>query len=250
MTIHKWASIVALAGFIAGGCAHQAPTIAHVHIGHAMTGWRTTPGKQGFFIVAEKQAQLAYESAQNATKEQNDLKAMKSAIDLVLEATNPEQNTEQQKSKYGVKQAINGAVDHIAFAADSDDASENVKTSTDAFANNAVAVLERCDLITALGEDIRASSSPEEVTVLAEEIMNLAKANVDGEDTDQDGIAGSNPGEYGLAQLRKELDAMIAREDPPYATVDSWYLFNLVRLKTGEWVFRPETSGLGGYDDY
>jgi hypothetical protein len=45
-------------------------------------------------------------------------------------------------------------------------------------------------------------------------------------------------------QLRKELDAMIARENPPYVTVDQWYLFNLVRLPNGRWVF--DKFGRGG----
>ena len=34
------------------------------------------------------------------------------------------------------------------------------------------------------------------------------------------------------------LYELVAREDPPYETVDRWYLFNLVRLPSGEWIFR------------
>jgi uncharacterized lipoprotein YmbA len=49
------------------GCSHRAPTIAHVHIGHAMTGWHDTPGKQGLFIVAEQKAAEALAAAQLAT---------------------------------------------------------------------------------------------------------------------------------------------------------------------------------------
>jgi len=47
-----------------------------------------------------------------------------------------------------------------------------------------------------------------------------------------------------LLQLRKELEGIIAREKPPYVTVDQWYLFNLVRLPNGKWVF--DKFGRGG----
>ena len=58
---------------------------------------------------------------------------------------------------------------------------------------------------------------------------------------------GSAPSEYGLLQLRKELEAMIARENPRYVTVPQWYLFNLVRLPNGRWVF--DKLGRGGNID-
>jgi hypothetical protein len=50
-----------------------------------------------------------------------------------------------------------------------------------------------------------------------------------------------------LTQLRGQLLAMIARENPPYRTVDEWYLFNLVRLPNGRWVF--DKLGRGGSID-
>jgi len=249
MSVQKWVPILALTGMIVGGCANQAPTIAHVHVGHALTGWRDTPGKEGLFVLAEDKAQQALDSAESASKATNDINKIKSDINLSVEATNPSQNTIDGKKRYGLKQSVEGAVDHITFAADSDDASDNIKSSAKAFANNSTTVLERCDLITALGEDIKNTSSVDEAVVLTAEVLNLARANVHGEDSDGDGILGSNPSEYGLTQLRKQLDAMVAREDPPYTTVDSWYLFNLVRLPTGKWEFREGTSGLAGYDD-
>jgi hypothetical protein len=249
MSVQNWVPILALTTIVTGGCASQAPTIAHVHVGHALTGWRDTPGKEGFFVVAEDKAQQALDSAESASKTNNDINKIKSDINLTVEATNPSQKTIDGKKRYGVKQSLEGAVDHITFAADSDDASKNIKSSVKAIANNTTTILERCDLIRALGEDIKMTASVDEAVVLTAEVLNLARANVHGEDSDADGIVGSNPSEYGLAQLRMQLDAMVAREDPPYTTVDSWYLFNLVRLPTGKWEFREETSGLAGYDD-
>ncbi len=240
--------ITVLAVLIASGCAHKAPTIAHVHVGHALTGWHDTPGKEGLFVVAEKQAEKALSAAQSATQRSDDIDVVKADIALAVEATNSTSRTADVKPRYGVKQALNGAVNHIGFAAYSEDASENVKIAAEAFASNSTTVLDRCDLITALGRDIGTASSMDEASALAEEVLNLSRANVYGEDSDGDGFVGSNPGEYGLMQLRKDLDAMVSREDPPYTTVDSWYLFNLVRLPTGEWAFRDKGSGSRGYD--
>jgi hypothetical protein len=47
--------------------------------------------------------------------------------------------------------------------------------------------------------------------------------------------------------LRAEVQAMLSRETPAYRTVDQWYLFNLVRLPNGRWVF--DKLGRGGTID-
>ena len=136
------------------------------------------------------------------------------------------------------------AANHITFAATSPDASLNLQQSAPVFANDIARVVERCELITLLGRDVAASTAVPEATVLAGEIKKLAAANLDGEDTDGDGKLGTTPAEYGVAQLRTQLDAMVARENPPYRTVDQWYLFNLVKLPNGRWVF--DKLGRGG----
>ena len=105
-------------------------------------------------------------------------------------------------------------------------------------------MVERCELITLLGKDVEASATVPEATVLTTEIRKLAAANLDGEDTDGDGKVGTTSAEYGIAQLRAQLDAIVARENPPYRTVDQWYLFNLVKLPNGRWVF--DKLGRGG----
>ena len=60
-------------------------------------------------------------------------------------------------------------------------------------------------------------------------------------------MRGSIALDYGVAQLRRDLVDMINRETPPYRTVDDWYLFNLVRLPNGLWVF--DKLGRGGNID-
>ncbi|MEA3412124.1 MAG: hypothetical protein U9R74_11385 [Pseudomonadota bacterium] len=243
--------LVLFALFLTGGCASRAPTIAHTHVGHAMTGWHDTPDKGGLFTTAEDKAGEALRAAEAASSA-GDLQDIQARIEEVMIATDPQYATGPGgggvKAPYGLRQALSGAVAHISFAANSPDASENIKQSSGQFTLSARPVLERSDLVIALGSDILASDSEEEARILGEEVLFLARANVMGDDSDGDGVPGSSPEEYGMRQLRDEIQAMIDREDPPYTTVDTWYLFNLVKLPSGQWVFkqRPASSS-GGY---
>jgi len=220
------------------GCASRAPTIAHVHIGHAMTGWYETPNKEGLFVLAEKQAGESLNYAQAAADGSRDLKRIKTNIAHAGMLCDSEAMGNEPKAQYGVKQALAGAVSHITYAATSPDATANTRAFADGFATNAAVVMDRCYLITALSSDIGDTESVEEAGLLAPEIEKLARANVHGEDLDGNGIVGSYANEYGLVQLRRDIESMIAREDPPYATVNKWYLFNLIRLPDGSWMFR------------
>lgn len=220
----------------AAGCVSRPPTIAHVHIGHAVTGVHVTPGQKGYFQQAEERAREAAEKARAASASQ-DLAEVKGSVASVIAAT-------ASKEQFGLKHALIMAANHISFAATSPDASLNLQQSAPVFANDIARVVERCELISLLGKDVAASASESEATVLAGEIGKLAAANLDGEDTDGDGKAGTTSAEYGVAQLRVQLDAIVARENPPYRTVDQWYLFNLVKLPNGRWVF--DKLGRGG----
>jgi hypothetical protein len=222
---------------LATGCvSRRAPTVAHVHIGHAITGVHVTPNKEGYLVTAERRAKETIDYAAKAAASR-DLAEIKRDIALATQATNADDT-------FGVKESMVMAVNHITFAATSDDATLNVQKAAPVFAADSARVIERCDLIGLLGKDVQASTSEKEASLLVGEIAKLAQANVSGDDSNGDGVVGSVPSEYGLVQLRKELEDMIAREKPPYVTVDQWYLFNLVRLPNGKWVF--DKFGRGG----
>ena len=222
--------------FAAGCVSRRAPTVAHVHIGHAITGVHVTPNKEGYLSSAERRAQETADHVSKAAASR-DLTEIKNEIALANRATNDEDT-------FGVKESLVMAVNHITFAATSDDATLNVQKSAPVFAADSARVIERCDLIGLLSKDVAASNSEKEATLLVGEIAKLTRANLSGDDSNGDGVVGSTPSEYGLLQLRKELEDMIGREKPPYVTVDQWYLFNLVRLPNGKWVF--DKFGRGG----
>jgi len=228
--------VAVLALLAAGGCVSRPPTIAHVHLGHALSGVHVTPNREGYLVLAQEQAQLAStqsQQAQNSTA----LTDMQAHIAAALEATS-------SADKFGLQQSLLLASNHIAFAATSEDASANVQDSAPVFASDIRRVIERCELITLLARDVAASRTREEAAVSVDEIVKLTLANVQGDDADGDGKVGGKPAEFGIRQLRGEFDGMIARESPPYQTVDQWYLFNLVRLPNGRWVF--DKLGRGG----
>ena len=234
----------AIAAFIllaTAGCVSRPPTIAHVHLGHALTAVHVTPNREGYLPLAQDRAKQAYAFAQQA-RDGAELGDMKAKIAAVVDATSSAQN-------FGLKQSLVMAANHASFAATSDDASANVKQAAPAFARDIARVIERCELIALLGKDVAASASNEEVAVSLEEILGLTLANAEGDDPDHDGKIGATPAEFGMKQLRSEFDTIIAGENPPYTTVDQWYLFNLVRLPSGRWVFDKLNRG-GNIDGY
>ncbi len=220
-------------------CTSRPPTIAHVHIGHAITGVHVTPNQEGYLVTAEGRGHEAVEFVK-AAGSSSDLTEIKKDVAAAVHATDSEED-------FGVKQAIVMAANHITFAATSDDASVNVQRAAPIFATDITRVVERCELIVLLGKDVAASTSAKDAMPSVAELGKLIAANLQGDDSNGDGVVGSAPSEYGLAQLRKELEAMIARENPPYQTVPQWYLFNLVRLPNGKWVF--DKLGRGGNID-
>ncbi len=226
----KTMSFAALAPILLAGCVtSRPPTIAHVHIGHAMTGVHITPGHKGYVLVAEQRADETLAAA-NAAAQAADLQSLKADVAAALAANDNEDS-------FGVKQSVILAANHISFAATSADASANVIAFAPVFKSHIAPVVARCGYIDLIGQDVAASVSFTEASALAREIQKAALSNVSGDDSAEPGVKGSVAADYGVAQLRRDLIEMINRENPPYRTVDEWYLFNLVRLPNGLWVF-------------
>lgn len=243
MTLYRAYARLALSVLIlsTAACVTRPPSIAHVHLGHAITAVSVTPGQKGYLLEAEERAQNAYDLAQQATMSAS-LEQLKAGVDAAVQASISDDT-------FGLKHSLVLASNHINFAATSDDASRNVRESAPIFAHDIGRVVERCDLIGLLGQDVAASTKMAEAKLLAEEIATLAEQNINGDDSNGDGVVGDSPSEYGMKQLRAELLGIIGRENPPYRTVDQYYLFNLVRLPNGRWVFDKLERG-GNIDGY
>ncbi len=233
------AAALAMVSAVTTGCVTRPPTIAHVHIGHALTGVHVTPGHKGYVLVAEQRADETLEAAKSALRAP-DLASLKADVAAAVNANDSEDD-------FGLKQSLTLAANHISFAATSADASDNVIKFAPVFKEEIAPVIGRCEYIDLLGSDVASSKSLKEAHVLVQEMIKSAEINVSGDDSTGLGVKGSIPADYGLAQLRAQLQGMLARENPPYRTVDEWYLFNLVRLPNGRWVF--DKLGRGGNVD-
>ncbi|MEE4300997.1 MAG: hypothetical protein V2J24_16270 [Pseudomonadales bacterium] len=227
---------------VIGGCAtSRPPTIAHVHVGHAITGAPQTPGELGYFVIAEDRMLEARALVDGRLGAADSVDATQDALVELNAVVNGD-------SDYSLARAVDEAANHIEFAAQTDDATRNVERFAVRFRQDVDGVLQRAGLVDLYVRDALEPGSRSELAQLTAEIARLVRAVEEGEDADGSGTVGDAPGEAGMVGLRRELDAMVEREDPPYSTVDRWYLMNLVRLPGGEWIFRRMGSSAGaGY---
>ncbi len=239
--------VVLLGGCVATKPTTKPPTISHVHIGHTLTGWTSTPDRRGLLDVAEEEAGIAQEHARYAVEAATQLNLIKEHVGHVLHAIDPKLLAQGPGLGFGLRPALAGAVNHVGYAAESDDASANIKAFNPSFAEMGAAVERRIALVVGLAEVVMATSSVAEAEALAAEILKLATAFQTG--TDEDGDGSIEIAEAGLSQIRREIEAAVAREVPPYAAFDNSYLFNLTRSSSGRWSFQQTGEGGSGGSD-
>ena len=235
------------------GCVTEVPKFSHIHIGHSMTGWVNTPGNRGLFVEAEKIAdniaRLSVESINAVSKSDQSIVVQNSQQILLLLGDDPHPEIKEQ-GKYTFLAAFQGSVDHMGFAAESEDASENIKQGVRKFIANSGTIFARVEVLWTLAEAATSESDANVLADIAREIRVLAVQNLEGEDIDNNNYIGDTPEEYGLRQLRRDVASMLEKEDPAYRPVEQRYLFGLVRLPDGTWSFRDPGSGGGSYGKY
>jgi len=124
---------------------------------------------------------------------------------------------------------------HLQFSASSDDASTNIKSSVPKIVSNAQTIASSSNQLKVFGQAAVNSTSINEFNALNDEFLKTAK------DINGSGSADT----YSLKRFKADISTMIKNEKPAYSTVDSYYLFNLIRLSTGKWAFsknKPKTN--------
>ena len=237
----------------------ETPSISHVHIGHAITAWPLTPNKRGLLVTAELESVTATTNAElmlEAARE-GDLGNAQRYLREVVASVDPELldqagsddaplqakahdhgsgtrgSDESRGGRYGLRRATAEAVTHLKLASEVPDATANVQRTVTRGNVRAQRIVDRADELVAFMDAGLRTENAAEMEIIAEEIALVLRR-----------IAGG-PGQsdvYGLYEFREEIEAMVAREDPPYRTVDSWFLFNLVKLPNGEWAFASRRS--------
>ncbi|NND92404.1 MAG: hypothetical protein HKN42_16205 [Granulosicoccus sp.] len=237
-TITRLALLV-LAALAMSSCAsvvnREPPSIAHIHIGHAITAWPLAPKKQGLLVAAELASVAAVANAELMLKaaREGDLERAQKFLRATATEVDPGFLDKKVSNEYGLRKAAAEAITHLQLASEVDDASANVQRTVTTTRIKAEDLIDRSDELLAFLDAGSKAQSVEEMEIIAEEIVRTLKTIAGGPD-----ISGS----YSLFDFRQDIEAMVAREDPPYETVESYYLFNLVKLPDGQWGFASRSS--------
>ncbi len=218
-------------------CVQTTPLVSHAHIGHALTTWHDTPDQQGLFVVSRKELDIAIRSSNLALQSLPDPSAVQRHLCDTLHALNPDRQLAGPGLDYGAIRALTGALEHLEYAANSEDASGNFVTSVVTLVDSGELVIERMHEAERLIESAIRSGEYERKQV--QQIRDLLAAAKYGQ-----GMS-SEPGndafvfEDGLESLAVTLDDMLRREsDPAYQPVSRKYVLGLVRLPNGVWAYR------------
>lgn len=219
--------MVFVLALLTGGCVSvQLPSIAHVHVGHAVTAWPDTPGRKGLLEVAQQDARILAEHAAYAVAGARDIAEVRLHLGHVLHALSPALEPLGPGTGYGLMKALDGSADHLGFAREVKDASANIQTGLTPLIETLRQLRAQSEVLAALARDARQSRDAAQVVAYAEEVRQR--------------------GDRLLVQLdeaRKRLDRLLAAEVPAYQPIAQRYLFGVIRLPTGEWVYKLDAGG-------
>ncbi|MFT6301460.1 MAG: hypothetical protein ACI9XK_000424 [Granulosicoccus sp.] len=215
--------------------SRDAPTIAHIHIGHAITGWPQAPNKQGLLVAAELAAIKAAASSELMLKAARggDMERAQKYLNDVAIAVDPGFLSGIPSNEYGLRKSASEAITHLQLASEVEDASTNVQRTVAANVVKAQDLIDRSDELLAFLNAGAKAQNIEEMEIISEEIVRTLKRIAGGPDSLDS---------YSLYNFREDIEAMVEREEPPYKTVESYYLFNLVKLPDGQWGFASRSS--------
>ena len=202
------------------GCADMAmkdkgmadKNMSHVHIGHILTGWTDTPEKMGLLPTAIAEANVAAQHAGFAVSKLDDLAWLKTHIGHILHAVDPGVEPKGPGLGYGLIKAAGGAAKHVGFSAESEGASENVKTHAVHVTASAKNVVTWGKLIVRLGKQVQAAETAGQAAPMVKKIEQLAARLVAGEDVNGDGKITWHAGEGGLNAAEQHMGFMTKGE--------------------------------------
>ena len=212
--------------------------MSHAHIGHALTAWGATPDEQGLFVVAETETQIAIKESEKAIEDKTNKDAVDIHLSNILNVLNPDAGAEQN---YGAIHALSEAADHMLYASQSNDASDNMVSMVTEFNDTQVFVANKLNLAKEIAHLAQNSTGQEQQDLLTH-LQNTLYAVLDGDDKNQDGVVDANSKEAGLLQLREIISTGLRKEVPAYHPVGKKYLLGLVRLPNGSWAYRFDAS--------
>lgn len=241
------AALTILTVLMLTGCTTQRPLVSHAHVGHALTTWHDTPGREGLMTVAAADLEVAEREAQRACA--RPLAGAEHARN-VLHALVPEATDGGSGSGYGALRALMGTIEHLEFAATSADASLNLVTAVAELSAHGESIHSRLEVAADLAQNLNSAPGADRADQCAQLQSELTVA-IHG------GVAGPEAGGFpsiGFNALHQSLtDALERESDPAYEPVPRRYVLGLVRLPSGRWEYqlaRPSDDALVYYGNY
>ncbi len=191
----------------------MAKNMAHAHMGHVTDSWGDTPNEMGLLPTAIAEAEIAMQHAGFAADQLDNLEWMKTHAKHVLHAVDPSAVGEGPGLGYGVKNATRGVANHIGFAAESDEANENVTLHAVHVATSANNTVGRVDEIVQYVQQVLAASTAAEAAPAAKQMLRHARQLLDGRDANGDGNVSWKQDEGGLKASDKHMGFMRAGEN-------------------------------------
>ena len=235
-------TVITFAALILTACAQQMPLISHAHMGHSLTAWHDTPDNEPLLVVAEKELVIALREIDLAIAAPGS-DERRERVANALHAINPDFQPAGVGLGYGAIRATEATLDHLEFAAGSEDASNNLVQSVSAIATPGERVILH----------LRAAQTSADLALRGSDNVLAARAE---EVREQLQLAALGDGEFhGLDGIRTAVETMLEREtDPRYEPLPRRYVLGLVRLPNGRWGYRLprrqssfRSAGYGSY---
>ncbi|MGH1539857.1 MAG: hypothetical protein ACRBHB_05525 [Arenicella sp.] len=221
--------------FVCSACVQTQPLISHAHLGHALTTWHDTPRQQGLLQTAQDEAEYALSIAARVKKTSDNV-SKRRGIDEIGYVINPDVfSAKNYPHRYGVLRSLTGVLDHVEFAASSQDSSLNLVKSVNDISVKGEQVIEQFRVIQQTVQSV--DHYGDDLSALSNELYQRLYNAVNG------GHSRGTVPFYGLSDFERDFDLMVAREkDPRYEPLPKKYLLGVVRLPGGRWGFRIDSS--------
>ena len=170
--------------------------------------WADTPGQVGLLTIAMKEAEVANVHANLAVQKSDNLGWMQLHTTHVVNAIDPTVVKKGPGNGYGLIKASKGVKKHINLAANSPEASENVKLHSVHVATSANNTVRWGNEILKLADIMKNTSDVSKAATIAGQIKALSEKMIEGFDANGDGNITWIEGEGGLAQASKHLSIM------------------------------------------
>ncbi len=183
------------------------------HVGHVAYGFDGAPGGRGLAAGASAEVGTALLHANLAAGDLSDLSAMQRHAGHVLHLLEPEEGGPESEPGlgFGVIPAVEALVNHLARAASSAGASENVRTHTEHVTEIAAGLLANAREAADVARQLRSATSIRRAAPLVARLRLLAYQITEGRDLDGDNRL-SFDGEAGMQQLEAHLYLLLEGE--------------------------------------